>query len=65
MNLKVHYLISLCALFFLGVIISNPEKVNFRNDNRSCKLNKGRMDCFNKYSEYKIDKNTEVHYNLN
>lgn len=65
MNLKVHYLVTLCALFFLGIIISKPETVNMRNEHRLCKLNKGRIDCFNKYTEYKINKNTEVSYNLN
>ncbi len=66
MNIKVHYLITLCALFFLGAIIVNP---NFRNsprhEERSCKLIKGKLDCYNKFSEYRINKNTEVQYNLN
>ncbi len=65
MNIKVHYLITLCALFFLGVLISNPNKVNSGENERSCKLVKGRMDCFNKFTEYKINNNTEVSYKLN
>lgn len=66
MNIKVHFLITLCALFSLGVIISNPELTQkMQNNESSCKINKGQMDCFHKYSEYKINKNTEVQYNLN
>lgn len=66
MNIKVHYVITLCALFFLGAIIVNPSiKDTSKNDSRSCKLVKGRVDCLNKYSESRINKNTEVQYNLN
>ena len=66
MNIKVHYVITLCALFFLGAIIVNPSiKDNSKNDSRSCKLVKGRVDCLNKYSDSRINKNTEVQYNLN
>lgn len=65
MNIKVHYLVTICALFFLGVIISSPNSTIRSPDERSCKMVKGRMDCFYKYSEYKINKNNEVQYNLN
>jgi hypothetical protein len=66
MNIKVHYLITLCALFFLGAIIVNPSiKANSQNESRSCKLVKGKVDCLNKYSDYRINKNSEVQYNLN
>lgn len=66
MNIKVHYLITLCALFFLGAIIVNPSiRTKTQIEDRSCKLIKGKVDCYNKYSEYRINKNTEVQYNLN
>lgn len=66
MNIKVHYLITLCALFFLGAIIVNPSiRTNSQNESRSCKLVKGKVDCYNKFSEYRIYKNNEVQYNVN
>ena len=49
MDIKVHYLITLCALFFLGILIINPAlKAGSQNE-----------------SESRINKNTEVQYNLN
>ena len=59
MNIKVHYLITLCALFFLGIIaIKSGGSV------RSCKIYKGRMDCHYKMTEHKINKNSDVQYKL-
>ena len=66
MNIKVHYLVTLCALFSLGVIISKPGITKeAQKSEGSCKVKKGRMDCLQKYSESRINKNTEVQYNLN
>ncbi|MBA2403862.1 MAG: hypothetical protein H0V66_03750 [Bdellovibrionales bacterium] len=67
MNIKVHYITTLCALFFLGVMINPGTKGSAQNDEheRSCKMVKGRMDCIYKYSEYRINKNSEVQYKLN
>jgi hypothetical protein len=66
MNIKVHYLITLCALFSIGVLFKNPGlDRSTQDEERSCKMVKGRMDCLYKYSEYKIKKNSEIQYNLN
>lgn len=66
MNIKVHYLVTLCALFSLGVIISKPGMIkDSQLTENSCKASKGRMDCLQKYSDYRINKNSEVQYNLN
>ena len=65
MKIKIHFLVTLGALFFLGVIIKTPD--NYRpaqNDERNCKLIKGKMDCFYKYTENRINKNSEVQYKL-
>lgn len=66
MDIKSHYIVTLCALFFLGVIVLKPGVMNptSQRDERTCKLNKGRMECFYKYSEYKINKNSDVQYRL-
>ena len=66
MNIKVHYLVTLCALFFLGVIVTKPgQLIPNEKSERTCKLMKGKMDCFYKYSEYRINANYEVQYKLN
>jgi len=66
MNIKVHYFVTLCALFSLGVIISKPGMTKeSQQTESSCKVKKGRMDCLQKYSGYRINKNNEVQYNLN
>ena len=66
MNIKLHYIVTICALFFLGVMLKNPNHNKpVHDEDRSCKMIKGRMDCVNKYSDYKIYKNSEVKYKLN
>lgn len=65
MNIQLHYLVTLCALFFLGVIITNPASTRNSHEERTCKMIKGRMDCLSRFSEYKINKNNEVQYKIN
>lgn len=66
MNIKVHYLVTLCALFFMGVLIKNPGLNRpTQDEERVCKMVKGRMDCLYKYSDYRINKNSEIQYKLN
>lgn len=65
MNIKLHYFVTFCALFFLGLIIKSPTPAHTQNAERSCKIVKGKMDCYYKYTEYRINKNSEVQYRLN
>lgn len=64
--MKVHYLVTCIALIFLGVVVTHPRSLSSPTvPERSCKMVKGKMDCISKFSEYKINKNTEVQYKLN
>jgi hypothetical protein len=65
MNIKLHYFVTFSALFFLGLILSSPVPGPAQNTERECKVIKGKMDCYYKYTEKRINKNTEVHYKLN
>jgi hypothetical protein len=65
MNNKLHYIVTFSALFFLGLIIQNPGPTPTQNAERECKIVKGKMDCFYKYTENRINKNSEVQYKLN
>ena len=65
MNTKLHYLVTFSALFFIGMIIKNPAPAPAQNAERACKIIKGKMDCYYKYTENRINKNTEVRYKLN
>lgn len=64
MNIKVHYIVTICALFFLGVMIVNPAKtIDSREVGKTCELNQSHMDCFDRSTDYRINKNSEVQYN--
>lgn len=66
MELKLHYLVTLCALFVLGIIVAKPGKLLPTNaGERTCKMIKGKMDCFYRYTEYRINSNAEVQYKMN
>lgn len=65
MNIKLHYFVTFSALFFLGLIIKNPDPLPGQNAERSCRVAKGKMDCYYKYTENRINKNSEVQYRLN
>lgn len=66
MNKKIHYLITFGALIFLGMLITNPRTSSTSpTEERTCKMIKGRMDCFYKYTDYRINTNSEVQYKLN
>lgn len=66
MNMKFHYMMTFLALIFLGLVITHPRHLTSPNlPERSCKMMKGKMDCFYKYTEYRINKNNEVQYRMN
>lgn len=65
MNIKLHYIVTIIALFFLGMMVKNSKSQPMQNAERSCKVSKGKMDCFFKYTGNRINKNSEVQYKLN
>lgn len=66
MNMRIHYLVTGVALIFLGLVITHPRHLTSPSTpERSCKMVRGKMDCIYRYTEYKINKNTEVNYKLN
>lgn len=44
METKTHFIVTFVSLIFLGVIVVKPDALS-RNEDRSCKIEKGRMDC--------------------
>lgn len=55
MELKKHYLMTVAALFFLGVVMAKPGATFFPvKDQRECKLVKGKINCSNKFQENKV-----------
>ena len=66
MKIREHYLVTLIALISIGVLIKNPGMNKPTQDQeRVCKMNKGRMDCLYRYTDYRINKNSEIQYKLN
>lgn len=63
MEIRVHYLVTICALIFLGMMIVNPglTRSGIKPGERICKMNKGRLDCLFVHGE-RIQKNSEVQY---
>lgn len=56
MNIKVHYLVTFIALCSFGVLIAKPEIFSSEQSiERLCKLERGKMECINRYTEYKIN----------
>ncbi|MGE3608887.1 MAG: hypothetical protein AB7I27_04810 [Bacteriovoracaceae bacterium] len=56
MNIKLHYIVTFTAFCFLGVMVARPEMFSQKNDSeRICKLEKGKVECAQKYTEYKIN----------
>jgi hypothetical protein len=66
MTMKNHFLITALSLLFLGLLLAKPGSL-FSDDReqRTCKVVKGKMDCFYKYSQYRINANHEVRYQFN
>ena len=60
MDIKNHFFLTILALFSLGVIVTRPGNT-FRpvNEDRSCKLDKGKMTCVYHYQEDRISKTIE------
>lgn len=56
MELKKHYFMTVAALFFLGVIVAKPGATFYpAKEHRDCKVVKGKVNCSNKFQEYKIN----------
>lgn len=52
----MHIILTLLALFFLGFNFVQPGFLQrLQGEDRTCRLIKGRMDCYSKITEYKIN----------
>lgn len=66
MEIKLHYSITLVALFFLGLILKPFGSGHMeQKQERACHMIKGRIDCHYKYTDYNINKNSDVKYSSN
>ena len=55
MDIKNHFFMTFVALFFLGVIVAKPgDAFQPANEDRDCKLVKGKMACVYHYHENRI-----------
>lgn len=64
MDIRNHFFLTFIALFFLGVIVTKPGDA-FRpsNEERDCRLDKGKMACVYHYHEDRINNTIgEIHY---
>lgn len=66
MDLKNHFFLTFTALFLLGLIISRPGNAFLsKQEERDCRMIRGRLDCMESRSEYKMNdsvKNIHYHY---
>ncbi len=60
MDKQIHYLVTLISLMFLGFLVMKPVTSNFNQEDRVCKLNKGKMDCSHKDVEYRFNDTAKV-----
>jgi len=59
MNLKVHFVMTVGALFCLGIIVVKPSALHkISGEERICRLDKGKMNCFTEYRMNNIMKKT-------
>lgn len=57
MRIRRHHLLTVAGIFFLGVLISKPGATFYPvKEQRECKLEKGKMNCVNKFQEVKVTK---------
>jgi hypothetical protein len=63
MNVQMHYIVTFCALVTLGLIIKKPGfDQRIKAGEHVCKMVKGKMDCYDRDSDYRINKNSVVLY---
>ena len=63
MNVQVHYIVTFCALVTLGFIIKKPGlDQRIMTGEHVCKMVKGKMDCFDRDWDDRINKNNIVLY---
>lgn len=56
MDIKNHFFMTFCALFFLGIIVAKPgDAFQPAKEERDCKLVKGKMACVYHYHEDRIN----------
>lgn len=56
MNLKKHYLMTVSALFFLGLIVAKPgDSFTPSEEERVCRRDTENLECEKKLLEYEIN----------
>jgi hypothetical protein len=66
MQKNIHFIMTASALMCFGIIAVKPEALTkIQNEERVCKLNRGKMDCYFKYTNYRINHVSDIPQNLN